>query len=667
MVDMTHQRPPSKNGIVLLLLSALGCLFIWIATPYSNFILKTGYISDDYLPASVLSFLLLVVLAINPVLKTVGRSWSLDARRTAWLAGILLMAASISSTGLLRQLPYSLARQVSDASEWQEIAGYYEKADLPPSLFPGRLGYRENVEVARTFLVKLPGDEPIPWGPWLPPAISWLVFLLFFWMFCISLSGIMLPQWQQVERLAFPLTNVYRRLTETPDDGSLLPPVFRERWFWIAACTVLVIYTLIGLNTYFPERVPAYTTSWTLAQLFTEEPLSYLPGYMKSGRFYFVIIGVAFFMSTRVSFSIWFFMLAYGIYRMVCQAYVPPFYEGAPMAQGSGALVAIALTVLWLGRRRLVHVFRCAVMPPRPDHLPEDMRDRSLSYMFGLGFVGMVGWLVWAGVQVPWAILLVGIVFAYQLVVARMVAETGLPVVGLPDEHFQHYFSLIPIRWVNGASAWFLGAVSTVLRTRTSLAAYAMQAMSLDEKTEPKRQWRMARGYLVVLTIGFFLCGAAHIYNSYHHSQTLDSDPEVPISSWGSYRLNVAAAKLKEQVKGAWDEPAYNRPVHMALGAAIAGGLQYASLVLPKWPLHPVGFLLAYTWFGETVWMSVMIGWLLRVVLILFGGARLYRKLKPLFYGLIAGEVMSAITWFSISGILAFSGQPYRIVTIMPF
>ena len=655
---------------VALALSFLGCLFIWVATPYNNFILKTGFISDDYLMPSVLALLLFTVLILNPLIRLMRNSWGLDFRQIALITGILFIGASLTSNGLLRCMPYSLARQVSDASEWKETAEYYESADLPTSLFPGKLGHHENIEVVRQFLVKLPKGESIPWGAWKAPAMSWLVFFLFVWMMCISLAGIMLPQWLVTERLAFPLTRILQTLMETPEENRLLPAIFRDRRFWIAALSVLFVHTLVGLNTYFPDRIPAYQTSWSLAQIFTEEPLSYLPGYMKSGKFYFTFIGVAYFMSTRVSFSIWFFMVAYALYTLVGQAYFPPFYDEAPTAHRSGALIAITFTILWLGRARLFHVLRCAVYPASKPRTDADRRDSNFFYMFWIAMFGMCGWMVWIGVQVPWAILLAVIICIYQLVVMRIVAETGLPVVGLYDEHFHHYFRLIPIRLVNGASAWFMGAMSSMLGgtgTRSSLAAFALQAMSLDEGSRPSRQWKTARCFVVVLILSFFACGAAHIYFSYHHSQTLDSNPEVPISSWGSYRLGTAVEKLREQVKGDWDEPAYNQPGHMAFGAILAGGLQYASLIMPKWPLHPVGVMLAYTWFGTTVWMSVAVGWLLRVVLITFGGARLYRRLRSTFIGLIIGEAFAAILWFSVSGILALSGQPYRIVAILPF
>ena len=660
--------PPLTFGrvTVALILSLIGSLFVWVATPYNNFILRTGFISDDYLPASVLALLLLAVLVINPILMCIRRSWVLNSRQMVLMAGVLFVAASISSTGLLRALPYSLARQVSDASEWKEIAEYYEQADLPPSLFPGKLGHHENVEVTRQFLVRLPKGKPIPWGPWVQPAISWLFFFLFLWMMCISLSGIMLPQWQQNERIPFPLTRILQSFMETPKDRRLLPPIFCEKWFWIAALAVLLVHSLVGLNTYFPSRIPAFPTSWNLTPLFTEEPLSYMPAYMKSGRFYFIFIGVAYFMSTRVSFSIWFFMLAYALYTMVCQTYIPPFYGNAPTAHRSGALVVMAITILWLGRARWLHVLRCALGARRSE---EDRRDRNLARMFCLGILGMLGWLIWAGVQTHWAMLLVAIIFVYHLVVSRIVAETGLPVAGLTNQHFAHYFSLVPVRLVNSATAWFAGAFSQLIGTasRASFAALTMQSMSLDEGARPRGQWRTAQTYLLILVLGFFVCGAVHLHISYHYSQTLDTNPETPVSSFGTYRLHSAVALLREQINREWNAPSYNRPAHMAVGAMLAGALQYASLTMPKWPLHPVGLLLAYTWFGQTVWMSVAFGWLLRVVLILFGGARLYRKLRPPFIGLIVGEILAAIVWFSASGLLALYGRPYRIVPILPF
>lgn len=106
-------------------------------------------------------------------------------------------------------------------------------------------------------------------------------------MLVIGLAGILLPQWQRIERMPMPLTRLLQSMLETPEEGRLLAPVFRRRSFWIAAAAVFVIHLFAGLSIYYPARVPAIDTAWNLSGLFSEEPLSYMPDYMRSGSIYF--------------------------------------------------------------------------------------------------------------------------------------------------------------------------------------------------------------------------------------------------------------------------------------------------------------------------------------------------------------------------------------------
>jgi len=652
-----------QRTAVALVLGLLGSLFIWIVTPYNNFVLRTGHISDSYLPVAVVALLLLLVLIVNPVLKRVRQRWSLNFRQIALIVGVMLVAASISSIGLLDTLPYALPKVVTEVSDQNPIAEAYAKADLPASLFPGKLEYGSKADAARQFLTKLDEGQSIPWRTWLRPAVSWLGFFIFFWMMCVSLAGIVLPQWQHNEQLAFPLTQILRSIFQTPEEGRGLPPIFRERIFWIAAAVVFGIYTTMALDLYFPGRVPVFQTKWNLGQIFRQEPLSFLPHYVKSGRFYFTIIGVAYFMPTRVSFSICFFMVAYALYQMIVLAYMPPFAYQVPEAHRSGALFMIAAMVLWLGRTRWLHVLGCAL---RSSHSEADVRDRNYAVMFGLGIAGMAGWLVWAGVQVHWAVLMVAIVFIYQLVISRIVAETGLSLVGLDGGALGDCFRFIPMGLLNGPTAWFRGMLGTLLgvSSRMSVATLAMLSMSLDETAKPRTQWKSARLYVLILVLGFFLCGAVHIYNSYHHSESLDTKPQSPINAYGTWRLGGATWGLMEQADGQRPSWKRNHPGHMAVGAAMAGALQYASMTIPKWPLHPVGLLLAHTGYMATVGVSVLIGWVVRGVIVLLGGARLYRRLRPVFIGLIIGHILAGAFWFSTAAFLALLGRQYEIVPI---
>ena len=63
----------------------------------------------------------------------------------------------------------------------------------------------------------------------------------------------------------------------------------------------------------------------------------------------------------------------------------------------------------------------------------------------------------------------------------------------------------------------------------------------------------------------------------------------------------------------------------------------------PKWPIHPVMFLLWATWPMMVFNHSIFMGWMIKKGVLHFAGIKAAKKLTPLMYGIIAGEVMAAI------------------------
>ena len=66
-------------------------------------------------------------------------------------------------------------------------------------------------------------------------------------------------------------------------------------------------------------------------------------------------------------------------------------------------------------------------------------------------------------------------------------------------------------------------------------------------------------------------------------------------------------------------------------------------------PFHPAGYLIS----GEQstmgrLWFSIFIAWSLKNILLKVGGIRLYRRLFPLFLGLILGEFIVGGAWVLI-------------------
>ena len=87
----------------------------------------------------------------------------------------------------------------------------------------------------------------------------------------------------------------------------------------------------------------------------------------------------------------------------------------------------------------------------------------------------------------------------------------------------------------------------------------------------------------------------------------------------------------------------------IGVGAAITLGLAIAKSRFVWWPFHPIGYALANSYALEYFWCAIFIGWLLKAVIVRYGGAPLYRKSLPFFLGLILGDYVIAALW-SLAG-----------------
>ncbi|MEI6504238.1 MAG: DUF6784 domain-containing protein, partial [Armatimonadota bacterium] len=60
------------------------------------------------------------------------------------------------------------------------------------------------------------------------------------------------------------------------------------------------------------------------------------------------------------------------------------------------------------------------------------------------------------------------------------------------------------------------------------------------------------------------------------------------------------------------------------------------------WPFHPVGYLVSGSFGLFRLWLPIFITWLLKSLLLRYGGLKAYRKAWPFFIGLICGEFAAA-------------------------
>jgi hypothetical protein len=77
-------------------------------------------------------------------------------------------------------------------------------------------------------------------------------------------------------------------------------------------------------------------------------------------------------------------------------------------------------------------------------------------------------------------------------------------------------------------------------------------------------------------------------------------------------------------------------------GGTVAVLLGVLRLRLWWWPLHPFGYLAANCWGMHWYWQAFFVGWLLKTLVVRYGGLQLYRRMVPLMIGLLVGDQVGA-------------------------
>jgi hypothetical protein len=84
-------------------------------------------------------------------------------------------------------------------------------------------------------------------------------------------------------------------------------------------------------------------------------------------------------------------------------------------------------------------------------------------------------------------------------------------------------------------------------------------------------------------------------------------------------------------------------PGSLAVGAGflITTALMLVRTRFTWWVFHPVGYAMANTETMNQVWLPFFLAWLLKVLVLRYGGMRLYRQSLPFFYGVIIGDFLA--------------------------
>lgn len=676
------------------ILGLIGVVFVCCYTYFNDWIMRQTMFVGNFMPISVYGFLVLFLAFLYPLMTRIHRSLALKPGELAVILGMVLASCAIPGSNLLRLFTPSLImphRFEKTEPGWQK-QGVMDL--VPEGMLADISGDEERVLSGFTRGLG-EGDEVIPWSAvpweaWSGPMLFWIPIILSLWLAMVGLSTVVHRQWADHEHLPYPIVTFTKSLF--PDENGERSPIFSNRIFWMGLIAVFSIHTYNYLNTWFPDyllgKIPLgvdYSSLAVLSDTFTKgSGVSFLNQFY---TIYFTVIAVAYFLPKDVSLSlgigpfIWIFvagtLATYGIGTTGWQGGWP-FGLTRESMMIMGAYFAMLVVLIYTGRHYYVTVFKRAFGVRGRDQIESSAiwgaRVFLASMVLFVTYTAIVAKLDW-----PIALLFgVGCVAVY-LVMSRLLAETGLFFIvttGTPAT----------ILWaVFGAHAlgpqimlvMFMFCIVLFYDTREALMPYVINALKLADDCNQK-VGRTAGAIALALIVGLAVGIPVTLYFQY--------DRGIDVSAWHINQTKVPFNDVitimqrldaQGQLEDAGAVTGLRRLLNAAPnGQAIATFLISAALVLvfsglrlrfANWPLHPVMFLVWSTYAGNAFAQSFIIGWLIKVSVTKYGGAKIYQQFKPLMFGLIAGEMLGGVVPMIVSLIYyIFTGEPPKPFLVMP-
>jgi Family of unknown function (DUF6785)/Domain of unknown function (DUF6784) len=669
-------------------LGFLGVLLICIITPYNDFVLSNTYVVGNSLPLGAMLLFFTVAVFLNAPLSRYMPRKALTSGELGVAFAMVLVGCALPSSALMRYLPASLVYPFWQARSNPEALKLLESVHLPRWLYPTMQGNGPaqwmNDPVVTGYQGRWTGDGSPPYLAWVTPMITWGIFVALLYGALMFLFAILRRQWFENERLPFPLATIELALVEAPEPRKWLNTTMRTRAFWICFALVFFIHGVNAMYAYWPKYFPEIPVRFDLNSVFSEVPWKYMDGDMKKAKLYMTAAGVAYFLPNAVSFSMWFFYVAWQVYKMMLGAFTgDPGTPGAP-DEMFGGMFAYLFIVIWIGRQHWVLVARQAFRGVRPG----EPQGRYLSYptaFWGLVActLGMVLWLTLAGATIGGAVVLALTVIAGLFMVARIVAETGLLQPGSTFMPTRPWTFLGSMGWTRPTSVdtVFLaghlqnihhdvresfGVFGTHAMKITDQTVYEGKSMLADDRASRRHGKQLLALFAVVLAVAYVTSFSSMLWNEYNYGVQKNPTGKV---------VNDYASDWA--IVGHWTNPtleyanknynySYSPPGHFGAGAAITVFLSVMRLRYTWWPLHPVGFLTMSTWPMSQLWFAIFVGWLVKAMVLKYGGAKLYVNARPAMIGVIVGEAVAAGFWLVMAIVISSMGYTSKIVRILP-
>lgn len=477
---------------------------------------------------------------------------------------------------------------------------------------------------------------------WVGPVLWWTLLLgmLGFMMLCIN--TLLRRQWTENERLSYPLVALPLEMVNPRTQ------LFRGRLFWagVAVATALELWN--GLAFLYPSLpmlpLKRHGPMQDLNQYITARPWNAI-GWTPIAIYPFGI-ALGMLLPVDLLFSAWFFTWVWRMQRVVGAQYGYNEIPGYPYteAQSFGAYVGVAVFALWVSRRHFLQIWRGLFDWKADLHdAQEPLPYRWAALGLLAGSVGVFFFCRACGMTPTVIVVCFFIYFTLAIAITRMRAELGPPA---HDLHRAGPDSMIP------------SVVRSNSISRPDLAMFSMfYGFNRAYRSHPMPI--QLEGFKIAERIG----GA---YRPLFGAMLLAMVVGILCAFWAdldqSYRLGAAEKIAPPNVQLIFGREPWERmagwirspaPPQQIVNVRIAIAVGFFSTLLLNslrlrlgwFPFHPVGYAVSSSWSLSLLWLPLLIAWLIKLLLLRYGGLPAYRQALPFFLGVILGECVVGSLW----------------------
>jgi hypothetical protein len=627
-----------------ILIGAVLAFLLNVLDAYSTNIILGSYLTLNFSTPAALFFFFFVVL-IGALVSLISRHLALNRSELITIYIMLVVACCIPGMGFTQfMIPCLLGSTyyATPENNWDNLYNQY----IPEWMIP------RGENVARHFFEGLPEGASIPWEAWVVPLSYWYGFFLTLSFAMICSMVILRKQWMDREKLVYPLVQVPMEMIQKEKGGIVGQSFFTSKVMWLGFSFSFILLSLNGLHSYFPS-FPVITKSFVLPLFRDSVSLNFWFSPPWTGFFYFV--------NLDITASIWVFYvittIQRGIFNIIGLQSTQriDLYSIEPYLahQGMGSMIVFVLIGLWVGRSHLKDVFRKAF---RGDDGVDDSgeilsyRQAVFGLLIGLLLVAVGLWMI--GLTFPTALLFVFGAMVLFMGLTRVVAEGGIPAMRPPIMTSTFVISTA------GASA--LGASGLVAlgfsygwhsEIRSFVMSSVANGLKMGEIITGSRRrlfWAVAIAVLVSLAGSSYMT----LILAYKHGG-INLNPLFFVGQAPTFGPRDMTPRIAGELPG----PRLDAWLFMSIGGSVMALLMWARHHFLWWPLNPLGYTISANWKTGHIFASALLAWLLKFLILRYGGPKLYKSLRPFFLGLILGEIVAAGGWLVVDYITGHVGS----------